>query len=56
MISVSFPSFLRPPSRVIVAGPEMVLLHAFKKQGQRTSRDDLDVARRRAKDVIGGAQ
>lgn len=41
---------------VVVTGPEMVLLHAFKKHGQRTSRDDLDVARRRAKEILGGAQ
>ena len=41
---------------VVVTGPEMVLLHAFKKQRQRTSRDDLDVARRRAREVLGGAQ
>jgi phage-related protein len=39
---------------VVVAGPEMVLLHAFKKQGKRTSRLDLDLARRRAKEVLGG--
>lgn len=41
---------------VAVTGPEMVLLHAFKKQGQRTSRRDLDVALRRAKEVLGGIQ
>ena len=40
---------------VLVAGPEMVLLHAFKKQGQRTSRHDLELAVRRAKEVLGGA-
>jgi phage-related protein len=39
---------------VVVAGPEMVLLHAFKKQGRRTSRRDLDLARCRAKEVLGG--
>ncbi len=39
---------------VIVRGPEMVLLHAFKKQGQRTARGDLDLAFRRAKEVLGG--
>ena len=39
---------------VIVTGPEMVLLHAFKKQGQRTARSDLDLAVRRAKEVLGG--
>jgi phage-related protein len=38
---------------VVVSGPEMVLLHAFKKQGQRTPRHDLDLARRRAKEVLG---
>jgi phage-related protein len=41
---------------VVVGGPTMVLLHAFKKQGQRTSRRDLDVARRRSKEVLGGTQ
>jgi len=34
----------------------MVLLHAFKKQGQQTARSDLDLALRRAKEVLGGAQ
>jgi len=41
---------------VVVTGPEMVLLHAFKKQRQRTSRRDLDLALRRAKDVLGGTR
>ena len=40
---------------VVVTGPEMVLLHAFKKQGRRTPQRDLNLARRRAKDVLGGA-
>ncbi len=40
---------------VVIRGPEMVLLHAFKKQGRRTPGRDLDLARRRAKDVLGGA-
>jgi phage-related protein len=39
---------------VIVTGLEMVLLHAFKKQGQRTARSDIDLAVRRAKEVLGG--
>jgi phage-related protein len=39
---------------IIVHGPEMVLLHAFKKQGQRTPRGDLDLAVRRAREVLGG--
>ena len=39
---------------VVMAGPQMVLLHAFKKHGQRTPQRDLDVARRRARDVLGG--
>ena len=41
---------------VIVTGPEMVLLHAFKKQGQRTARSDLDLALRRAKEILGGSR
>ena len=41
---------------VIVTGPEMVLLHAFKKQGQRIPRSDLDLALRRAKEVRGGSR
>ena len=41
---------------VIVTGSEVVLLHAFKKQGQRTARSDLDLALRRAKEVLGGPQ
>ena len=40
---------------VIVTGPEMVLLHAFKKQGRRTARRDIDLALRRAQEVLGGA-
>lgn len=39
---------------VTITGPAMVLLHAFKKQGPRTPRNDLEVARRRAKEVLGG--
>lgn len=39
---------------VVVRGPEMILLHAFKKQGRRTPRSDLDLALRRATDVLGG--
>ena len=41
---------------VMVTGPEMVLLHAFKKQGQRTAGSDLDLAVRRAKEVLGGSR
>jgi len=39
---------------VVITGPEMVLLHAFKKQGRRTSHRDLELARRRAREVLGG--
>jgi len=39
---------------IVITGPEMVLLHAFKKQGRRTPQRDLDLARRRVKDVLGG--
>jgi phage-related protein len=41
---------------VMITGPEMVLLHAFKKQGQRPARSDLDLAVRRAKEVLGGSR
>jgi len=41
---------------VIVTGPEMVLLHAFKKQRQRTARGDIELALRRAKEVLGGSR
>jgi len=39
---------------VLLAGSQMVLLHAFKKQGQRTPRRDIELALRRAKEVLGG--
>ena len=38
---------------VVVSGPEMILLHAFKKQGRRTPRNDLDLAVKRAREVLG---
>jgi phage-related protein len=40
---------------VLLAGPQMVLLHAFKKQGRRTPRHEIELALRRAKEVLGGA-
>ncbi len=40
---------------VIATGSEMVLLHAFKKEGQRTPRKELDLAVRRAEEVLGGS-
>ena len=36
---------------VVITGPVMVLLHAYKKQGQRAPPRELEVARRRLKDV-----
>lgn len=38
---------------VVIVGPAMVLLHAYKKQGQRAPVRELDVARRRMKEVLG---
>ena len=35
---------------VVITGPVMVLLHAYKKQGQRAPPRELEVARRRLKD------
>lgn len=40
---------------VVLSGPQMVLVHAFKKQGQRTPRYEIELALRRAKEVLGGA-
>ena len=39
---------------VLVTGPIVVLLHAYKKQGQRAPPRELDVARRRMKEVLDG--
>ncbi len=39
---------------VSIAGPEMVLLHAYKKQGQKAPGRELDVARQRAKEILNG--
>lgn len=38
---------------VLVAGPVMVLLHAYKKQGQKAPPRELEVARKRMKEVLG---
>ena len=38
---------------VVIVGPAMVLLHAYKKQGQRAPVRELDVARRRMREVLG---
>jgi phage-related protein len=40
---------------VVVDGPEMVLLHAYKKQGQKAPRNEIEIARKRMRDVIGGS-
>ncbi len=39
---------------VVLRGPEMVLLHVYKKQGQKAPRRELAVARTRMKEVIDG--
>ena len=39
---------------VVLAGPLVMLLHAFKKQGQRAPRKELEVARSRMKEVLNG--
>src|SRR3954469_21215729 len=38
---------------VIIVGPVMVLLHAYKKQGQKAPSRELDVGRKRMKEVLG---
>ena len=37
---------------VVVQGAEMVLLHAYRKQSQQTPRKELELARRRLKEVL----
>jgi phage-related protein len=39
---------------VVISGPTMVLLHAFKKEGQRTPVKDRELAKKRMKSVLGG--
>lgn len=37
---------------VILLGPEMVLLHAYKKQGQKAPKREVATARKRMKDLL----
>jgi len=37
---------------VLITGPELVLLHACKKQGQKARRQDLALAQERMKEVL----
>ena len=39
---------------VVLTGPSMVLLHAYKKQGQRAPVGELDTARRRLRALTSG--
>ncbi len=39
---------------VTISGPMMVLLHAYKKEGQKAPRKEIDVARARMKEVFNG--
>jgi len=39
---------------VVVRGPEIVLLHAYKKQGQKAPRREIDLAKARMKEVLRG--
>ncbi|RKH62669.1 type II toxin-antitoxin system RelE/ParE family toxin [Corallococcus aberystwythensis] len=39
---------------VLLTGPEMVLLHACKKQGQKARKVDLELSRSRMKEVLEG--
>lgn len=38
---------------VLVEGPTMVLLHAYKKQGQKAPTNEIEVARKRMREVLG---
>ncbi len=37
---------------VVITGPEMVWLHAFKKKTQKTPKDDLELSLKRMKEVL----
>jgi phage-related protein len=37
---------------VLITGPDMVLLHACKKQGRKARKEDLDLAKARMKEVL----
>jgi phage-related protein len=37
---------------VVVTGPEVVLLHAYKKQGQKAPRKEIETAERRMEEVL----
>lgn len=39
---------------VTIEGPVVVLLHAYQKQGRKAPKAELDVARARLKEVVGG--
>ncbi len=39
---------------VTIKGPVMILLHAYKKQGQKAPRSEIEVARARMKEVANG--
>ena len=39
---------------VVVRGPTMVLLHAYKKQSRKAPRSEIDIAERRMKEVLHG--
>lgn len=38
---------------VIISGPEMILLHAYKKQTQKAPKKEIETAQHRMKDVLG---
>jgi phage-related protein len=37
---------------VVIAGPDMMLLHAYKKQGQRAPPHEIETARKRMRAVL----
>ena len=39
---------------VLIDGPTMVLLHAYKKQSQKAPKKEISVAKKRMKLVVGG--
>ena len=39
---------------VMMTGPELVLLHACKKQGRKARKEDVDVSRIRMREILDG--
>lgn len=41
---------------VVIDGPQLILLHAYKKQGQKAPRHEIATATKRMNEVLGGVE